>query len=46
MRNNKRREYLIIGDSGAKIYENKPLGARSILRKVKQLTGYTTKQLC
>ncbi|MBK5243153.1 hypothetical protein [Clostridium sp.] len=45
MRNNKKRDYLIIGDRGAKIYENKPLGARAILRKVKELTGYTTKQL-
>lgn len=45
MRNIKRREYLVIGDQGARFYENKPLGAKAILEKVKKLTGYTTKQL-
>lgn len=45
MRNIKRREYLVIGDQGARFYENKPLGARAILGKVRSLTGYTPKQL-
>ncbi|MHB1128273.1 MAG: hypothetical protein ACYC2T_15240 [Bacillota bacterium] len=45
MRNTKKRDYLVIGDQGAKIYENRPLGASAILGKVKELTGYTTKQL-
>jgi integrase len=45
MRNIKRREYLVIGDQGARFYENKPLGARAILKKVKSLTGYTPEQL-
>ncbi len=44
-KNIKKREYLFIGDRGARIYENKPLGKGTILRKVKELTGYTTKQL-
>jgi len=47
MRNVNKREYLVIGDRGAghKIYENKPLGARAILKKVKELTGCTSQQL-
>lgn len=44
MRNNKKRDYLIVGDSGAEIYGNKLLGACAILRKVKQLTSYIPKQ--
>jgi len=45
MRNVNKREYLVIGDWGARIYENRPLGSRAILKQVKELTGYTTKQL-
>lgn len=45
MKNIKAREYLFIGDHGARIYENKALGKTAILRKVKELTGYTLKQL-
>lgn len=45
MKNIRKREYLFIGDHGARIYENKPLGKTAILSKVKELTGYTTKQL-
>jgi integrase len=45
MKNIKKREYLVIGNFGGRIYENKPLGKTAILSKVKELTGYTTKQL-
>jgi integrase len=45
MKNNKKREYLFISNHSAGIYENKSLNNGSILRKVKELTGYTTTQL-
>lgn len=45
MRNIKKKDYLVVGDSNVKIYENKPLCKTSILKKVKELTGYTTKRL-
>lgn len=45
MKNIKKREYLFIGNHSAGIYENKPLGKATILNKVKELTGYTIKQL-